>query len=180
MLTTSRSFELASSKAGVTPLKSQQQESDKKAAPSIPVLYDLLIEYECLINSASFISNYLVMSLIRLNSILCWLIPDWFRRKAHYFTQCLLLMRQGVLFNYLLFNHHLKQNQIMEDLGKNSSLYDHIIPLLCSWYFLLIFIFISAVRWWTQKEGFLSTEMELSSGFPLIKKKSIKSANSIS
>ena len=123
MLTTSRSFELASSKAGVTPLKSQQQESDKKAAPSIPVLYDLLIEYECLINSASFISDYLVMSLIRLNSTLCWLIPDWFRRKAHYFTQCLLLMRQGVLFNYLLFNHHLKQNQIMEDLGKKIAHY---------------------------------------------------------
>ena len=108
----------------------------------------------------------LVMSLIRLHSTLCWLIPDWFRRKAHYFTQCLLLMSQGSLFNYILTLYKI---QVMEDLGnkKNGSSYDHIIPFLCSWYSLLIIFLISAVQWWTQKEGFLSTEMELSSGFPL-------------
>ena len=88
-------------------------------------------------------------------------------------------MSQGSLFNYILTLYKI---QVMEDLGnkKNGSSYDHIIPFLCSWYSLLIIFLISAVQWWTQKEGFLSTEMELSSGFPLLKKKSTKSANNVS
>ena len=66
------------------------------------------------------------MYLIRLHSTLCWLIPDWFRRKAHYFTQCLQLMSQGSVFNYILTLYKI---QVMEDLG-NKKMAHHMITSL--------------------------------------------------
>ena len=68
----------------------------------------------------------LVMTLTRLHFTLCWLIPDWFRRKAHCFTQCLLLMSQGSVFNYILTLYKI---QVMEDLG-NKKMAHHMITSL--------------------------------------------------
>ena len=85
----------------------------------------------------------LVMSLIRLHSTLCWLIPDWFRRKAHYFTQCLLLMSQGSLFNFILTLYKI---QVMEDLG-NKKMAHHMIT---SFHFCVVDIPCSLFSWFLQ------------------------------